>query len=155
MNPAERVFLDAGLFIGALLAGDARHIEARGIVKAGRRGKLAACTSVGVLAEDLWLPRSRDCESIRRNPRQRGRRPTWPFISRPAHPCCPTVPRNSAQPVRRHSTGPHGNKYFPNLSSVGSSPDAPASRDVTGRWSGRGCIPTLRVGTRKLPEADT
>jgi len=34
-------------------------------------------------------------------------------------------------------------------SSVGASPDAPASRCVTGRWSGRGCIPTRSVGTRK------
>ena len=51
MNPAERVFLDAGLFIGALLAGDPRHAEARGIVEAARRGELAACTSVGVPAE--------------------------------------------------------------------------------------------------------
>lgn len=51
MSPAEPVFLDAGLFIGALLAGDPRHAEARGIVEAARRGELAACTSVGVLAE--------------------------------------------------------------------------------------------------------
>jgi predicted nucleic acid-binding protein len=51
MNPAEWTFLDAGLFIGALLAGDARHVEARVIVEAARRGELAACTSVGVLAE--------------------------------------------------------------------------------------------------------
>jgi predicted nucleic acid-binding protein len=51
MTPTERVFLDAGLFIGALLADDPRHVEARGIVEAGRRGDLAACTSVGVLAE--------------------------------------------------------------------------------------------------------
>jgi predicted nucleic acid-binding protein len=67
MNPAERVFLDAGLFIGALLAGDPRHAEARGIVEAVRRGELAACTSVGVLAGDLWHPRSRDCAGIRRD----------------------------------------------------------------------------------------
>jgi hypothetical protein len=97
MNPAERVFLDAGLFNGALLGGDARHVEARGIVEAARRGELAGCTSVGVMAPDLWLPRS----------------------------------------------------------SVGASPDAPASRCVTSRWSGRGCIPTRSVGTRKLPEAET
>ncbi|MCG6860778.1 MAG: type II toxin-antitoxin system VapC family toxin [Chromatiaceae bacterium] len=51
MNPAERVFLDAGRFIGALLAGDPRHAEAQGIVEAPRRGELVACTSVGVLAE--------------------------------------------------------------------------------------------------------
>lgn len=51
MNPGEPAFLDAGLFIGALLAGDPRHAEARGIVEAARRGELAACTSVGVLAE--------------------------------------------------------------------------------------------------------
>jgi predicted nucleic acid-binding protein len=51
MTTAERVFLDAGLFIGALLRDDPRHAEARGIVEAARHGKLAACTSVGVLAE--------------------------------------------------------------------------------------------------------
>ncbi len=51
MTTAERVFLDAGLFIGALLRDDPRHAEARGIVEAARHGELAACTSVGVLAE--------------------------------------------------------------------------------------------------------
>jgi predicted nucleic acid-binding protein len=51
MTTAERVFLDAGVFIGALLRGDPRHPEARGIVEAARYGELAACTSVGVLAE--------------------------------------------------------------------------------------------------------
>jgi len=51
MSPAERVFLDAGLFIGALLSGDPRHTEARGIVEAARQERLAACTSIGVLAE--------------------------------------------------------------------------------------------------------
>lgn len=34
MSPADRVFLDAGLLIGALLADDPRHTEARGIVEA-------------------------------------------------------------------------------------------------------------------------
>jgi predicted nucleic acid-binding protein len=51
MSPSDRVFLDAGVFIGALLSGDARHAEAMAIVEAARRGELAACTSVGVLAE--------------------------------------------------------------------------------------------------------
>lgn len=51
MTPVDRVFLDAGLFIGALLAEDPRHTEARGIVEAAREGRLTACTSVGVLAE--------------------------------------------------------------------------------------------------------
>lgn len=45
------VFLDAGIFIGALLGSDPRHAEARQIVEAARRGELAACTSVGVLSE--------------------------------------------------------------------------------------------------------
>lgn len=45
------VFWDAGIFIGALCRGDPRHDEARKIVEAARRGKLAACTSVGVLSE--------------------------------------------------------------------------------------------------------
>jgi len=51
MSPAERIFLDAGLFIGALLADDPRHAEAREIVETARHGELAACTSTGVLAE--------------------------------------------------------------------------------------------------------
>ena len=45
------VFLDAGVFIGALCSGDYRHAEARYIVEAARRGELNACTSVGVLSE--------------------------------------------------------------------------------------------------------
>ncbi|WP_295433430.1 type II toxin-antitoxin system VapC family toxin [uncultured Thiodictyon sp.] len=51
MSPTDCVFLDAGLFIGALLADDPRHAEARGIVEAAREGRFTACTSVGVLAE--------------------------------------------------------------------------------------------------------
>jgi predicted nucleic acid-binding protein len=51
MSIADPVFLDAGLCIGALLREDPRHDEARSIVEAARRGELAACTSVGVLAE--------------------------------------------------------------------------------------------------------
>lgn len=47
----DLVFLDAGIFIGALCSGDPRHDEARKIVEAARRGELAACTSVGVLSE--------------------------------------------------------------------------------------------------------
>jgi predicted nucleic acid-binding protein len=45
------VFLDAGIFIGALCSSDYRHTEARVIVEAARRGELNACTSVGVLSE--------------------------------------------------------------------------------------------------------
>jgi predicted nucleic acid-binding protein len=51
MNIEEIVFLDAGIFIGALLSGDPRHSEARPIVEAAHRGEILACTSVGVLAE--------------------------------------------------------------------------------------------------------
>ena len=51
MSTTDWVFLDAGLFIGALLSGDSRHTQARPIVEAARRGEFAACTSVGVLAE--------------------------------------------------------------------------------------------------------
>jgi len=51
MITADCIFLDAGLFIGALLAGDSRHTEARGIVEAARRGEINACTSAGILAE--------------------------------------------------------------------------------------------------------
>ena len=45
------VFLDAGLFIGALLNGDSRHAEARPLVEQARRGELKACTTAGVLSE--------------------------------------------------------------------------------------------------------
>ena len=51
MTTAEWVFLDAGLFIPVPRRDDPRHAEARGIVEAARHGELAACTSVGVLAE--------------------------------------------------------------------------------------------------------
>jgi predicted nucleic acid-binding protein len=51
MTPNDAIFLDAGLFIGALISGDSRHTEARGVVEAARTGQLNACTSVGVLAE--------------------------------------------------------------------------------------------------------
>jgi len=46
-----RVLLDAGLFIGALLAGDPRHAEARPLVEQARQGILPACTTAGILSE--------------------------------------------------------------------------------------------------------
>lgn len=48
-NPC--VCFDAGMFIGALLRGDARHQEARALVEAARRGEICACTTVGILSE--------------------------------------------------------------------------------------------------------
>jgi predicted nucleic acid-binding protein len=45
------VLLDAGVFIGALLKGDARHAEARPIIESARRGAFSACTTVGILSE--------------------------------------------------------------------------------------------------------
>lgn len=51
MSTEDWIFLDAGVFIGALLSGDPRHAEACPIVEAARRGDFTACTSVGVLAE--------------------------------------------------------------------------------------------------------
>ena len=120
MNPAERVFLDAGLFIGALLAGDPRHAEARGIVEAARRGELAACTSVGVLAEVYaaltWvgaLPRTS------RTKRQR-----------------PCVPDGSAFP-------PTGLGYRPSRrgADAGAGRAAPAHRPPHPRRSARGDRP--------------
>ena len=51
MIPAdERKFLDAGIFIGAILLGDPRHSEAYPLV-AARHGDFRSCTSVGVLSE--------------------------------------------------------------------------------------------------------
>lgn len=45
------VLLDAGMFIGALLVGDPRHAEARGLVEAARRGETSGCTTAGILSE--------------------------------------------------------------------------------------------------------
>jgi predicted nucleic acid-binding protein len=52
MTPAgDQHFLDAGIFIGAILLGDPRHSEAYPLVEAARRGDFRSCTSVGVLSE--------------------------------------------------------------------------------------------------------
>lgn len=51
MNVKPPILFDAGVFIGALLRGDARHAEARPIVEAARGGELDACTTVGILSE--------------------------------------------------------------------------------------------------------
>ncbi len=48
---SERVFLDAGVFIGAFLRGDPRYEESRPIVESVRNGRLPGCTSAGVLSE--------------------------------------------------------------------------------------------------------
>lgn len=42
---------DASMFIGALLAGDPRHAEARPLVEAARVGQIRACTTTGILSE--------------------------------------------------------------------------------------------------------
>lgn len=47
----EEILLDAGLFIGALLKGDSRHVEAREIVEAARSGIIKAATTTGILCE--------------------------------------------------------------------------------------------------------
>lgn len=47
----ECMLLDAGVFIGALLTGDPRHVEARPLVEAARRGDMLACTTTGILSE--------------------------------------------------------------------------------------------------------
>jgi predicted nucleic acid-binding protein len=47
----ERILMDAGMFIGALLQGDPRHAEARPLVEAARRGTLQAYTTTGILSE--------------------------------------------------------------------------------------------------------
>jgi predicted nucleic acid-binding protein len=46
----EYALFDAGVFIGALLAGDSRHAEARPLVEAARRGDMLAWTT-GILSE--------------------------------------------------------------------------------------------------------
>lgn len=47
----ERVLMDAGVFIGALLRGDPRHAEARPLVEQARQGILPICTTAGILSE--------------------------------------------------------------------------------------------------------
>jgi predicted nucleic acid-binding protein len=51
MASADTVFVDAGVFIGALLGDDPRHQEARPLVESARCGEISWCTSAGVLAE--------------------------------------------------------------------------------------------------------
>ena len=48
---SERILMDAGVFIGALLKGDPRHAEALPLVEAARHGTLQACTTTGILSE--------------------------------------------------------------------------------------------------------
>ncbi len=48
---SDMVFLDAGLFIGAIMLGDPRESEAYPIVESARKGEIRACTTVGVLSE--------------------------------------------------------------------------------------------------------
>jgi predicted nucleic acid-binding protein len=48
MTIPEKVFLDAGILIGAVTSNDPRHQESRLIVEAARSGEIPACTSVGV-----------------------------------------------------------------------------------------------------------
>jgi predicted nucleic acid-binding protein len=43
------VLFDAGMFIGALLRGDPRHIEARQLVEAARRGPESALAKLAEL----------------------------------------------------------------------------------------------------------
>jgi len=45
------ILFDAGLFIGALMKNDPRHMEARPLVEAARSGSLPVCTTVGILSE--------------------------------------------------------------------------------------------------------
>jgi predicted nucleic acid-binding protein len=45
------VLIDAGVFIGALLKGDARHAEARLLVEQARRGEFLSCTTASILSE--------------------------------------------------------------------------------------------------------
>lgn len=49
-DPAPAL-IDAGMFIGSLLAGDPRHEEARPLVEQARRGDFAACTTARILSE--------------------------------------------------------------------------------------------------------
>ena len=47
----ERILLDAGVLIAALLKGDARHAEARLLVQQARYGEVLTCTTASILSE--------------------------------------------------------------------------------------------------------
>ena len=71
-SSGDMVFLDAGMFIGALLKGDRRHAEARQWVESARTGKLTACTTASVLSEvygaltwEKAIPRHEPAEAAR------------------------------------------------------------------------------------------
>ena len=51
MAETNWILFDAGIFIGGLLQGDPRHVEARRLVEAARQGDLPVCTTVGNLSE--------------------------------------------------------------------------------------------------------
>ena len=51
MNTNTEIFLDAGLFIGAIMKADPRELEAYPIIEAARNGDIRTCTTVGVLSE--------------------------------------------------------------------------------------------------------
>ncbi len=48
---SQRVLIDAGVFVGALLKGDPRHAEARLLVEAARRGEFASYSTASILSE--------------------------------------------------------------------------------------------------------
>jgi len=50
-TPSEPVFLDAGIFVAAVLEGHPHNAETRPLVEAARQGHLQACTSSSVLSE--------------------------------------------------------------------------------------------------------
>ncbi len=50
-NFADTDFFDAGIFIGALDVTDGRHAEALPLVEEARLGRIAACTTTGILSE--------------------------------------------------------------------------------------------------------
>lgn len=51
-SDAEALALfDAGMFIGAPLRGDSRHVEARPLVEAARPGEIQVCTTPSILSE--------------------------------------------------------------------------------------------------------
>jgi len=51
MNPDEEIFLDAGVFIGAIMKADIREPEAYPLIEAARNGDIRACTTVSILSE--------------------------------------------------------------------------------------------------------
>ena len=65
----DRILLDAGVLIAALVKGDARHAEARLLVLQARYGEMSTCTTASILSE-LYAALTWEQTDPRRSPRE-------------------------------------------------------------------------------------